>query len=129
MDMPQLIFFAIIAAVAYVGYRAFLREAQRVTAKVRRAERERQTGTMGTLVKDPKTGRIPAREGLRRDIGQFLLLASRRPTSACRHLLPVIGGKDALVSAFVNHQPGRIGGKIAAGGLLPVYGEKCPALR
>jgi membrane protein implicated in regulation of membrane protease activity len=56
MDMPQLIFFAIIAAVAYVGYRAFLREAQRVTAKVRRAERERQTGTMGTLVKDPKTG-------------------------------------------------------------------------
>lgn len=54
--MPQLIFFAIIAAAGYFGYRAFLREAQRVTAKVRRAERERQNGTMGTLVKDPKTG-------------------------------------------------------------------------
>ena len=56
MDMPQLILFIVIAAVAYVGYRAFLREAQRVTAKVRRAEHERQTGTQGTLVKDPKTG-------------------------------------------------------------------------
>lgn len=54
--MPQLIFFVIVAAVAYVGYRAFLREAQRVTARVRRAERERETGTQGTLVKDPKTG-------------------------------------------------------------------------
>ena len=54
--MPQLIFFVIIAAVAYIGYRAFLREAQRVTARVRRTERERQTGTMGTLVKDPETG-------------------------------------------------------------------------
>ncbi|MBX3529144.1 MAG: hypothetical protein KF849_00950 [Rhizobiaceae bacterium] len=54
--MPQLIFFAVIGVVAYVGYRAFVREAQRVTAKVKRAERERQTGTSGTLVKDPKTG-------------------------------------------------------------------------
>jgi membrane protein implicated in regulation of membrane protease activity len=54
--MPQLIFFAVIGVVAYVGYRAFVREAQRVTARVKRAERERQTGTSGTLVKDPKTG-------------------------------------------------------------------------
>lgn len=54
--MPQLIFFIILGVVAYVGYRAFVREAQRVTARVRRTERERQTGTMGTLVKDPKTG-------------------------------------------------------------------------
>ena len=54
--MPQLIFFAVVGIVAYVGYRAFVREAERVTAKVRRAERERQTGTNGTLVKDPKTG-------------------------------------------------------------------------
>ncbi|MBN9037117.1 MAG: hypothetical protein J0H53_13680 [Rhizobiales bacterium] len=54
--MPQLIFFIILGVVAYVGYRAFVREAERVTARVRRTERERQTGTMGTLVKDPKTG-------------------------------------------------------------------------
>jgi membrane protein implicated in regulation of membrane protease activity len=54
--MPQLILFAVIGVVAYVGYRAFVREAERVTARVKRAERERQTGTTGTLVKDPKTG-------------------------------------------------------------------------
>lgn len=54
--MPQLIFFIILGVVAYVGYRAFVREAERVTARLRRAERERQTGTTGTLVKDPKTG-------------------------------------------------------------------------
>ncbi|TKT81105.1 membrane protein [Aquamicrobium sp. LC103] len=54
--MPQLIFFAIIAIVAYVGYRSFLKEAERVTAKVRRAEQEARTGTQGTLVRDPKTG-------------------------------------------------------------------------
>ncbi|MGE0501611.1 MAG: hypothetical protein AB7I79_08065 [Rhizobiaceae bacterium] len=54
--MPQLIFFAIVAIVAWVGYRAFLREAERVTAKVRRSRDEGRTGANGTLVKDPKTG-------------------------------------------------------------------------
>ena len=54
--MPQLIFFAVAGVVAYVGYRSFLREAERVTAKVRRAEKQAVTGTTGTLVKDPKTG-------------------------------------------------------------------------
>lgn len=54
--MPQLIIFIILGVVAYVGYRAFVREAERVTARVRRTERERQTGTTGTLVKDPETG-------------------------------------------------------------------------
>lgn len=54
--MPQLIFFVVVGVAALVGYRAFVKEAERVTARVRRAERERQTGTMGTLVKDPKTG-------------------------------------------------------------------------
>lgn len=54
--MPQLIFFALIGIVAYVGYRSFIREAERVTAKVRRAEKQAATGAMGTLVKDPETG-------------------------------------------------------------------------
>lgn len=54
--MPQLIFFAIVGVVAYVGYRSFIREAERVTAKVRRTEQQAANGTMGTLVKDPKTG-------------------------------------------------------------------------
>lgn len=54
--VPQLIFFAVVGVVAYVGYRAFLREAERVTARVRRAEAERRSGSQGTLVKDPVTG-------------------------------------------------------------------------
>lgn len=54
--MPQLIFFAALGIVAYVGYRSFIREAERLTAKARRAEAELRTGTQGTLVKDPKTG-------------------------------------------------------------------------
>ena len=54
--MPQLIFFALVGVVAYIGYRSFVREAERVTAKVRRAERQAATGANGTLVKDPKTG-------------------------------------------------------------------------
>jgi membrane protein implicated in regulation of membrane protease activity len=54
--MPQLIFFAIVGVAAYVGYRSFVREADRVTAKVRRAEKQHATGANGTLVKDPKTG-------------------------------------------------------------------------
>lgn len=54
--MPQLIFFAAVGVAAFVGYRAFMREAKRVTARARRSEHERATGTSGTLVKDPETG-------------------------------------------------------------------------
>ena len=54
--MPQLIFFALVGAVAYVGYKSFVREANRVTAKVRRTEKQAANGANGTLVKDPKTG-------------------------------------------------------------------------
>lgn len=54
--MPQLIFFALIGVVAYVGYRSFVREAEKVTARARRAEAEQRTGSQGTLVKDPVTG-------------------------------------------------------------------------
>lgn len=54
--MPQLIFFLLIGILAYLGYRSFIREAERVTARVRRAERQAATGATGTLVKDPETG-------------------------------------------------------------------------
>lgn len=54
--MPQLIFFAVVGVAAYYGYKAFVREAERVTAKIRREERQARTGTHGTLVQDPKTG-------------------------------------------------------------------------
>lgn len=54
--MPQIIFFVAVGIVAYMGYRAFVREAERVTAKIRRTEKQQATGANGTLVKDPKTG-------------------------------------------------------------------------
>ena len=54
--MPQLIFFSFVGVAAYYGYKAFLREAERVTAKVRREEHQVRNGANGTLVKDPKTG-------------------------------------------------------------------------
>ncbi|ESX13708.1 membrane protein, partial [Mesorhizobium sp. LSJC255A00] len=54
--MPQIIFFAVVGAAAYFGYRTFVREAERVTAKVRRTEKQAANGTNGTLVQDPKTG-------------------------------------------------------------------------
>jgi membrane protein implicated in regulation of membrane protease activity len=54
--MPQIIFFVAVGVAAYVGYRSFVKEAQRVTAKVRRAEKQAASGATGTLVKDPETG-------------------------------------------------------------------------
>ena len=54
--MPQLIFFALVAVVVYWGYKSFLREAERVSARVRRQEKQAKNGTIGTLVKDPVTG-------------------------------------------------------------------------
>jgi membrane protein implicated in regulation of membrane protease activity len=55
-DVPQIIFFIAVGVLAYFGYRSFVREAERVTAKIRRTEKQAANGTMGTLVKDPKTG-------------------------------------------------------------------------
>ncbi|MGB7431358.1 MAG: hypothetical protein WA921_02685 [Ahrensia sp.] len=54
--MPQLLFFAAIAAVGYFGYKRFVAEAERVSARVREAEKEKQTGAVGTLKQDPETG-------------------------------------------------------------------------
>ncbi|MGV1790678.1 hypothetical protein GR212_00650 [Rhizobium lusitanum] len=54
--MPQIIFFVIALGGIWFLYRRFVRDAQRLSEKSRRAETERRTGAMGTLVKDPKTG-------------------------------------------------------------------------
>lgn len=53
--MP-LIFFAAVGVAAWYGYKSFQREAARVTARVRRAEKEAANRSMGTLVEDPNTG-------------------------------------------------------------------------
>jgi membrane protein implicated in regulation of membrane protease activity len=54
--MPQLILLAVVGVIAYVGYRSFIREAEKVSARLRRAESEAKNKASGTLVKDPVTG-------------------------------------------------------------------------
>jgi membrane protein implicated in regulation of membrane protease activity len=60
--MPQLIFFALVGIAAYYGYRSFKREAQRVSKRVREAEKEVQNQAQGTLVQDPETGEYRLRK-------------------------------------------------------------------
>lgn len=54
--MPQLILIAIVIGIGFFGYRSFIREAERVTARIRRTEQEARTRSSGTLVEDPETG-------------------------------------------------------------------------
>ncbi|MFS8145471.1 hypothetical protein ATY78_01865 [Rhizobium sp. R635] len=54
--MPQLITILILVFSAWWLYRRFVSDARRLAEKSRRAEKERQTGAVGTLVKDPATG-------------------------------------------------------------------------
>ncbi|WP_421853189.1 hypothetical protein [Oricola sp.] len=54
--MFQVLFFAGVVGVGIVGYRAFVREAERVSARVRRAEKEAKNRASGTLVEDENTG-------------------------------------------------------------------------
>jgi hypothetical protein len=65
--LPHLIFVGGVAAVAWFAYRAFIREAERVTSATRRAEARRRAKEMGkpteTLVYDPETGKYKPRDG------------------------------------------------------------------
>ncbi|SIR08450.1 hypothetical protein SAMN05880582_106111 [Rhizobium sp. RU20A] len=54
--MPQLILILLIAGVAWLGYRKFVADAERLARQRERVRREQQTGTQGTLIKDPVTG-------------------------------------------------------------------------
>ncbi|NLS02570.1 hypothetical protein HGP14_04185 [Rhizobium sp. P32RR-XVIII] len=54
--MAQLITIIILVGAAWWLYRRFVSDAKRLQEKSRRAEKERQTGAVGTLVKDPATG-------------------------------------------------------------------------
>ncbi len=54
--MPQLIFIIVVVGGCWLLYRRFIQAAQRLQQKSRRQERERSTGAIGTLVKDPVTG-------------------------------------------------------------------------
>ncbi|WP_377290596.1 hypothetical protein [Rhizobium sp. SG2393] len=54
--MPQLILILLIAGIAWLGYRKFIADAERLARQRERVRREQQTGTQGTLIKDPVTG-------------------------------------------------------------------------
>ncbi len=54
--MSRIIFFVILLGGAYFLYRRFVSDAEKLQAKSRAEEKERQTGAMGTLVKDEVTG-------------------------------------------------------------------------
>lgn len=54
--MPQLLFLALVAGGGWLLYRKFVADAEKLTRRRREQERERETGAIGTLVKDPATG-------------------------------------------------------------------------
>lgn len=60
--MPQLLLLAAFGAVAWFGYKRFLAEAERVSARVRDAERESRNNAQGTLIEDPETGEYRLRK-------------------------------------------------------------------
>ncbi len=62
--MPQIIFFALVGVAAYIGYRSFVKEAERVTAKVRRAEKQAGQRHDRHAGQGPQDRRIPPGEGL-----------------------------------------------------------------
>jgi membrane protein implicated in regulation of membrane protease activity len=59
--MAQLIMLVLIAGVAWLGYRKFVADAERLSRARRQNEKEQQTGAIGTLIKDPETGEYRVR--------------------------------------------------------------------
>lgn len=59
--MPQLLFLVLLLGGAWLLYRRFVSDAEKLAAKSRAAEKERETGAIGTLVKDPETGEYRVR--------------------------------------------------------------------
>ena len=54
--MAQLITFILLVVGAIILYRRFVRDAEKLSAKSKQREKERETGAIGTLIKDPETG-------------------------------------------------------------------------
>ncbi|WP_288427806.1 hypothetical protein [uncultured Agrobacterium sp.] len=54
--MAQLLTLALLVIGAIILYKRFVNDAEKLSAKSKRQEKERQTGAAGTLVKDPETG-------------------------------------------------------------------------
>ncbi len=54
--MPQIILFLLIVGIAWFGYRKFIADAEKLSRQREQVRREKETGSQGTLVKDPVTG-------------------------------------------------------------------------
>lgn len=54
--MVQLILLLVLVGGGMLLYRRFVADAEKLSARSKQAERERETGAVGTLVKDPETG-------------------------------------------------------------------------
>ncbi|CDZ44699.1 hypothetical protein [Neorhizobium galegae] len=54
--MAQLLFLIIVIGGGWMLYKKFIKDAERLSSRTRRAEKERQTGAIGTLERDPTTG-------------------------------------------------------------------------
>ncbi|CVI59501.1 MULTISPECIES: NfeD family protein [Agrobacterium] len=54
--MAQLITIILLMVGSVILYRRFVRDAEKLSAKSKQREKERETGAIGTLIKDPETG-------------------------------------------------------------------------
>lgn len=54
--MTRIVFFLLLIGVVYWYYRRFTQDAEKLARRSRQKARERETGAIATLVKDPKTG-------------------------------------------------------------------------
>lgn len=54
--MAQLIFMVILIGGGWMLYKKFIKDAEKLSARSRRQEKERETGAIATLEKDPATG-------------------------------------------------------------------------
>ncbi|CDZ31481.1 Hypothetical protein NGAL_HAMBI1145_02430 [Neorhizobium galegae bv. officinalis] len=54
--MAQLLFLIIVIGGGWMLYKKFIKDAERLSSRTRREEKERQTGAIGTLERDPTTG-------------------------------------------------------------------------
>ncbi|MDQ0455022.1 hypothetical protein [Rhizobium paknamense] len=59
--MFRILFFAFVILLIYWYVRRFTADAEKVVRRSKRQEKERQTGAITTLIKDPRTGeyRVP----------------------------------------------------------------------
>ncbi len=54
--MAQLMFMVVVLCGGWMLYKRFIKDAEKLSARSRQKEKESNTGAIGTLVKDEKTG-------------------------------------------------------------------------